>query len=115
MFNEVDCHYVKGSECDARAARRHNQFCFLVYDALAYSMLDLFSLATACPVFFKDIGDPKKEDIPRVTARQKPVGYGFFRKDESEPIRFKTDLSHPNCEIREQAALYFTGMALDAI
>lgn len=115
VFNQADCHYIEGHLTDARAARRNGQFCFAIYDAVAYQMLDLFSLAFACPAFFKDIGDPSKENIERVKAREKPAGYGFFRKSESDPIAFATDLSHPNCPIRGQAALYFTGMALDAI
>ena len=115
IFNEAECHYISGHQSDARAARRNGQFCFLVFDAVAYQMLDLFSLAFACPDFFSGIGEPLKEDIARVTAREKPAGYGFFRKNETDQIDISTDLTLPNCSLRRQAALYFSGMALDAV
>lgn len=115
VFNEAECHYVEGSEADAFAARHDGQFCILVYDAIAYQMLDIFSLAFSCPTFFKDIGDSSIESLDRIRAREKPAGYGFFRKNKSDPIRVRTDLSHPLCPVREQAALYFTGIALDGI
>lgn len=115
MFGEAECYFIHGHHCDARAARRGGHFCFAVYDAVAYQMLDLFSLAFSCPAFFSAIGDPSKEDSARIAAREKPAGYGFFRKDNAERIDFFNELAHPLCPIRSQAALYFTGMALDAI
>lgn len=114
-FGVAECFYLDGSVCDARAARHNDQFCITIFDAVAYQMLDLCSLALACPRFFTEIGDPSKEDLARVKARKKPAGYGFFRKAEKEPFQINGDLAHPLCPIRSQAALYFTGMALDAI
>jgi len=115
MYWEPECHYVSGPESHAYAGRRDGQFCILVYDAIAIQLLDLLSLAFSCPTFFKDIGDPSKESIGRLEAREKPAGYGFFRKNKSDPVRVRTDLSHPLCPVREQAALYFTGIAMDGI
>lgn len=115
MFNDADCHYISSHETDARAARRGDRFCFAVCDAIAYQMLDLFSLAFACPNFFTAIGDPLKEDIARVTAREKPAGYGFFRKNDTDPIDLTADVTFPLCPLRRQAALYFSAMAQDAI
>lgn len=114
-FGMAECHYIDSHDSDAQAARQDDRFCITIYEAVAYQMLDLVSLALACPAFFKDIGDPKKEDAGRVAAREKPAGYGFFRKDLSEPLRVDTELAHPRCPIRSQAALFFTGLALDAI
>jgi len=115
MFNEAECHYVNGQETDAFAARRDDKFCILVYDAVGFQMLDLFSFAFACPDFFKEIGDPSLESIDRGKARTKPAGYGFFRNGASDAIDVQKDLAHPLCPIREQAALYFTGLAMDGI
>ncbi len=115
VFADGECHYVEGSSADAFATRKQGQFCFAVYDAVAFQMLDLFSLAFATPGFFREIGDCSKEDALRVSARTKPAGYGFFRKTEAEPIRFQTELAHPLCPARQQAALYFTGLAMDGV
>lgn len=114
-FGKGECYYVASELGDARAQRVDGSFCFTVYDAVPYQMLDIFSLAFSAPAFFSAIGDPGVERIERVEARTKPAGYGFFRHEQADPIRPRTDLSYPLCPIREQAALYFTGMALDAI
>ena len=96
-------------------ARQDNVYCVTVFDGVAYQMLDLFSLAFSCPGFFKDIGDTSLEDVERVKNRSKLAGYGLFRKSVDEQLFVKTDLAYPLCPTRELAALYFSGMALDAI
>jgi hypothetical protein len=114
-FNTAECHFVEGPLCDGQAARRDGRFFFAIYDAVAYQMLDLFSLAFACPRFLAELGDASNEDAARVAAREKPAGYGLFRRDAGEPLRFDSDLAFPRCPIRRQAALFLTGMALDAV
>lgn len=115
VFGTAECHFISGNECDARAARIEDQYCISIYSAVPNQMLDLFSLALACPSFFSEIGDPSLEDIKRVHLRTKPAGYGLHRNSKTEHIGFTTELAYPLCPIRSQAALYFTGMALDAI
>lgn len=114
-FGEAECHFIDNSEFDARVARVDDRYCATVFDAVAYQMLDLFSLALACPSFFREIGDAALEDVDRVKARTKPAGYGLFRKSPEEQVFVKSELAYPLCPVRELAAVYFTGLALDAI
>ncbi len=114
-FVSGGCHYLESHETDAEAAYSEEGFCFSVNDSVPLQLIDLFSLALAIPSFFREIGDPSMEDLQRVRDREKPAGYGFFRKDPREPLLVRSELAYPLCPKREEAALYFTGMALDAI
>jgi hypothetical protein len=114
-FVSTGCHYLESHVTDAEAAYSEEGFCFSVNDAVPMQLIDLFSLALAIPSFFQEIGDPGLEDLQRVRDREKPAGYGFFRKDPEEALLVRSELAYPICPVREEAALYFTGLALDAI
>jgi hypothetical protein len=115
MFQSGGCHYLESNLTDAEAAYSEDGFCFMVSDAIPFQLVDIFSLALASPSFFAEIGDPKLEDLGRVRDREKPAGYGFFRKSPEEALLVRSELAYPICPMREEAALYFTGLALDAI
>ncbi|MDG2323498.1 MAG: hypothetical protein P8M08_08255, partial [Akkermansiaceae bacterium] len=114
-FSSAGCHYIDQNLTDAQAAPWNGEFCFTIFDVVPFQLIDIFSLALSVPSFFSEIGDSQLEDLGRVRARQKPAGYGFFRKNSREPLLVRSELAYPLCPIREEAALYFTGLALDAI
>lgn len=114
-FSSAGCHYIDKNLTDAQAALWDGRFCFTVFDVVPFQLIDIFSLALSVPSFFPEIGDPQLEDLGRVHARQKPAGYGFFRENQREPLLARSELAYPLCPVREEAALYFTGLALDAI
>jgi hypothetical protein len=115
VFRSAGCHYIESHVTDAEAAHAAAGFCFTIFDAVPFQLIDIFSLALASPSFFPEIGDPKLEDLGRVRDREKPAGYGFFRKSPEEALLVRSELAYPICPLREEAALYFTGLALDAI
>ena len=110
---EVECHYIESARMDAFATNGAATYCLGVFDAVAYATLDMFSFLFSAPTFFPSIGDASLEETSRVTARLKPVGYGFFRR--SGPLEYERDIAPPRCPFRGQAALYFSGIALDLI
>ncbi|GHC55914.1 hypothetical protein [Roseibacillus persicicus] len=114
-FLSAGCHYIENNVTDAQAAQSDEGFCFTIFDVVPFQLIDIFSLALSAPSFFAEIGDSKLEDLGRVRAREKPAGYGFFRKNPEEALLVRSELAYPLCPVREEAALYFTGLALDAI
>ncbi|MGJ7484495.1 hypothetical protein ACSFA2_04525 [Variovorax sp. LT2P21] len=114
-LRHCECHYLDSASADAHAAREADTFCLAVNDALPHQLLDIFSLTFSVPSFFEGVGNVSLEDASRAKARTKPAGYGLFKRDASESLDVEGELSYPRCPIRRQGALYFTGLALDAI
>lgn len=112
---DAECHYISGPHMDAVAGGESGAFCLGVYDAVAYATLDMFSFLFSVPTFFPSIGNAAQEDADRVVKREKPLGYGFFRRSTSTAIDYERDIVPPKCATRGLAALYFSGIALDLI
>jgi hypothetical protein len=80
-----------------------------------YATLDMFSFLFSVPTFFTDIGDAALEESSRIAGREKPLGYGFFRRSTESPLDYEREIVPPRFPVRGFAALYFSGIALDAI
>jgi hypothetical protein len=111
----AECHYLNAANMDGYAGGDAGTCYLSVCDAVAYAMLDLFSFLFSVPTFFAAVGDSTLEDLERVANREKPAGYGFFRRSKAQVIDFERDIVAPKCSIRGLAALYFSGMAMDMI
>lgn len=112
---KAECHYLNASNMDGYAGGDAGTCYLSVCDAVAYAMLDLFSVLFSVPTFFPSVGDSTLEDVERAANRDKPVGYGFFRRSRTQVIEIERDIVPPRCPIRGLAALYFSGMAMDMI
>jgi hypothetical protein len=111
----AECHYIDSPRMDGYAGGTAGSHYLSLCDAVGYAMFDLFAFLFSMPTFFPTIGDPTLEDIERVARREKPVGYGFFRRSITQVLDWEREIVPPRCSTRGFAALYFAGMAMDLV